>query len=132
MCASPSISQLWVMLAALWLGGAVLAEEAAPRKPSLYDGAVGVQRDELAEKSLTRVNPERMENAPWPLVMARIEQMTGMQVWVDEQALTDAGIEVNEDTIVPQWLKGETVTYLATLLSRQMRDTRLAWFVQAL
>ena len=130
MCASPSISQLWVMLVALCLGGAVLAEEAAPRKPGLYDGAVGVQRDELAEKSLTRVNPERMENAPWPLVMARIEQMTGMQVWVDEQALTDAGIEVNEDTIVPQWLKGETVTYLATLLSRQMRDTRLAWFVQ--
>ena len=76
MCAFPSISQMGVMLVALLIGGATFAEEAAPRKPGLYDGAVGVQRDEIAEKSLTRVNPETMENAPWPLVMARNEKMT--------------------------------------------------------
>lgn len=118
------------MLAAILLAGVVYAEEAALRKPGLYDGAVGVQLDEIAERSVTRVNPETMENAPWPLVKARIEQMTGMQVLVDEQALTDAGIEVNEDTVVPQWLAGETVSYLATLLTRQMRDIQFAWFVQ--
>ena len=127
---SPSISQLGVMLAALLLGGVVIAEDAAPRKLGLYDGAVGVKRDEIAEKSVTRVNPETMENAPWPLVRARIEQMTGMQVVVDEQSFTDAGIDLGKDTIIPLWLKGETVTYLATLLTRQLGDTQVAWIVQ--
>ncbi len=130
MCASPSISQLGVMLAAILLAGVVQAEEAALRKPGLYDGAVGVQLDEIAERSVTRVNPETMENAPWPLVKARIEQMTGMQVLVDEQALTDAGIEVNEHTVIPQWLKGETVIYLATLLSHQFGETQVVWYAQ--
>ncbi len=130
MCASPSISLLGMILAAFLLGGVVDAEDAVSPRPGLYDGAVGVKREEIAEQSVTRMNPETLENAPWPLVQARIEQMTGMQVWVDESALTDAGIEVNEDTVVPQWLAGETVSYLATLLTRQMRDIQFAWFVQ--
>ena len=130
MCVSRSIRQLGVMLAVLLVAAIVSAQQAASRKPGLYDGAVGVQLEEIAEQSVTRVNPETMENAPWPLVKARIEQMTGMQVWVDETALTDAGIEVNEHTVVPQWLAGETVTYLATLLTREMKDIQFVWFAQ--
>ena len=130
MRATPSIGQLGVMLAALVLGGAVFAEDAAPRRPGLYDEAVGVQRDEIAEKSVTRVNLETMENTPWPLVKARIEQMTGMQVVVDSEAFTDSGIDLEDDRIIPLWLKGETVTYLATLLSRQLGHTQLVWISQ--
>ena len=130
MLAGPSKCSAWVMLGALLLGGVLPAEEARPQQPGLYDGAVGGKLDEIAEKSVTRVNPETMENAPWPLVKARIEQMTGMQVVVDEQALTDSGIDLPNDRIIPLWLKGETVTYLETLLTRQLGGTPLTWFVQ--
>lgn len=130
MCASPSIGRLAVMLAVLVFRGVVCAEDAAPRRPNLYDGAVGVQLDEITEKSITRVNTETMENAPWSLVRARVEQLTGMQVRVDEEAMTDCGIDLNEDTIIPQWLAGETVTYLGILLTRQMGNDPFAWYVQ--
>ncbi len=128
MCASPSISQRGVMLAAILLAGVVQAEQAAPRKPGLYDGAVGVKLEEIAEQSVTRVNPETMENAPWPLVKARIEQMTGMQVWVDETALTDYGIVLDRETIIPLWPAGETLAQLTNQLS-EMKGTRLVWLV---
>lgn len=130
MVTSPSISQFRVMLAVLLLGGAVFAEDAASRRPGLYDGAVGGKRDEIVEKSLTHQNPETIENADWPFLMEKIEQMTGMQVVVDSQALNDAGLDLEDIKFIPLWLKGETVSYLATLLSRQFGGTQLAWIVQ--
>ncbi len=128
MVTSPSISQLCVMLAVLLLGGAVFAEEVLPQQPGLYDGAVGVKRDEIADNSLTRQNSETMENASLRQVITRVEEMTGMQVWLDEQAFTDAGIDLTRDTIIVLWLKGETVTQLTNYLSDKTRY-QLAWVI---
>ena len=128
---SPLIGPLAVMLAALLLWGVACAEDAAPQQLGLYDGAVGGQLDEIAEKSITRAKPEGMENAPWPLVRARIEQMTGMQVRVDEQAMTDCGIDFGDDIVIPLWLEGETVAFVATLLSRQIGGGyEFVWYVE--
>ncbi len=127
MVTSPSISQLCVMLAVLLLGGAVFAEDAASRRPGLYDGTVGVQRDEIVEKSLKGRNPETMEDAPLKDIFARVEQITGMQVWIDNEAIRDTGNTLETEKTYQSWLQGETVTQLGHRLSRLVVGTPLAW-----
>ncbi len=130
MVTSPSISQLCVMLAVLLLGGAVFAEDAASRRPGLYDGTVGVQRDEIFEKSLKGRNTETMEYAPLKDIFVQVEQITGMQVWIDNEVINIIGNRF--EAIMTEhhsWFQGETVTQLGHRLSRLLRDTPLVWIV---
>lgn len=128
MWAGPSKCSLWAWLAMLLLAGSLAAEEVPPEKPGLYDGAVGIKRDEVIEKSLTGRNPERLENATLRQVVARVEQLTQLQVWLDAEALTEAGIDLGQETIVPLWSEGETLTQLQNHLSDQT-GCLLAWVV---
>ncbi len=128
MCASPSICQRLVTLVVLLLGGVVIAEDAARRKPGLYDGAVGGHLAEVVDQSLLLRNPVNMKDVPLRQAMARIEQMTHWQVWIDKQAISDAGVILEEDTTITLWPAGETVLQLTNHLE-DLTQTEFAWEV---
>ena len=127
MLAGPSKCSAWVMLGALLLAGSLPAEETPPQQLGLYEGVVGGKLEELVEKSLLIQNPETMPNVTLQQVIARVEQLTKLQVWVDRQALTDAGLSLDNDSIISEWLAGETVVQLANRLSHN--DAELIWEV---
>ncbi len=127
--ALPLKCRVWALLASLSICTDLLAEETPAQKPGIYDKAVGVQWNELVERSRSRLNPETMVEVQFQQVMERIETMTGMQVWLDSKSIADSRIDLSPQTRVVEWPAGETVAQLTNRLSA-VTDTPLAWYVQ--
>ena len=96
----------------------LLAEESPPPAaqksagPSLYEGAVAADFNEVTASQLLLTNPTTMTNVPLKEIIAKIEELTQLQVWIDEQSLTDAGLELPLDSIIPEWPAGEPIRRL--------------------
>ena len=119
---------LWLILICLMFGESVPAEVAPRQKPGLYDGAVGLKRDEIVDQSQGCLNPSTMEGATLTDVLKRIEELTHLQVWIDRQAFEDAGIDLKNDKFVSAWSAGETIAQLTHHLS-ETADVEFAWIV---
>jgi hypothetical protein len=116
-----------ISIVTAWLVCAVAESGFAAEPPqSLYDGAMALQLNELVQKSRAIVNPETLPQGPFRLVTARIEEMTGLQVWIDEQALIDAGVGLSLNSDVPEWPAGDTIAQYTAQLSS---DVELGWSV---
>lgn len=112
----------WLLLG---IGGAVATAESLPTSP-LYEGAVGLRFDPLVQKSPVLENTETHPEGPFRAVAKRVEEITGLQVWLNEQAIRDAGADLSYDTGVPEWPAGETI---AQYSGRLTPGTDLAWYV---
>lgn len=94
----------------------------------LYGGAIAVQLNELLQRSKLRENPETITDANLGKIRDHVEQMTGLQVWVDEQPLTDAGIDLDSSHKIPEWPQGETISQFTRRLS-DASGAPLTWVV---
>lgn len=112
----------WLLLG---IGGAIVTADSLPLSP-LYEGAVGLRFDPLAQKSPVLENTETLPEGPFRAVAKRVEEITGLQVWLNEQAITDAGADLSYDTGVPEWPAGETI---AQYTRRLTPGVELAWYV---
>ena len=85
----------------------LLAEESPPPAAqksaglSLYEGAVAADFNEVTASQLLLTNPTTMTNVPLKEIIAKIEELTQLQVQIDEQSLNDAGIDLSLETVIP-------------------------------
>ncbi len=112
------------------LVGNLLAED-PPTQPviGLYDGAVAVGLEQDAGSPLLLTNPQAMTDASLKDVLARVEELTQLQVHVDWQSLTDAALDVALDTIIPEWSAGESIRQLVERIPGHQKH-ELTWVVE--
>ncbi len=124
---------LKLCLACALLGGMVGSHSAEdpPSQPviGLYNGAVAVGLELDAGSPLWLTNPQAMTDASLKDVLARVEELTQLQVHVDWQSLTDAGLDVALDTIIPEWSAGESIRQLVERIPGHQKH-ELTWVVE--
>lgn len=94
--------------------------------PVAYQGAVVLPSESYAP--LLKTAPRRMENVTLREIAAAVEDLTDLQVRIDEQAFTDAGMDGSPDQIIALWDEGETVDLLAVRIGNS--GTELTWTSQ--
>ena len=107
----------WNLCMASALLGVLIGNLSAEDSPSppvlgLYDGAVAVELSRNAGGPLSLTNPQAMANVPLKDVLARVEELTQLQVHVDWQLLIDAGSKIKIDTEISEWPAGESIRQL--------------------
>lgn len=119
-------------LASALLGGLVgsLSAENPPTQPviGLYDGAVAIEPYQNAGRPLSLTNPQTMTNAPLQDVLARVEELTQLQVHVDWQSLLDNDVKIGVGTKIPEWPVGESIHQLLERIPGQEKQ-ELTWVV---
>ncbi len=124
---------LHLCLASVLLGSLVasLSAEKSPSQPviGLYDGAVAVDPDQDAGGPLLLTNPQAMTDASLKDVLARVEELTQLQVHFDEQYSTDVGVDINLEMKIPEWPVGESIRQLLDRIPGHER-VRLTWVVE--
>lgn len=104
--------------------GVTLAEQIVPQVIP-YQGAAALSAD--LSTPLLKTAPRRMENLTLREIAAAIEELTDLQVRIDWQAFSDAGLDGSLDQIIPLWDEGETIERLA---DRMESGTELTWTSQ--
>ena len=110
-------------------GPAIAEEFPSSPEPSLYAGAVGIEWGGAVPSLLRMENSEAMTDVKLKDVLARVEELTKLQVWVDVQSMTDAGIDPDPESILPEWPAGETIERLKDRIPGS-QGTELAWVIE--
>lgn len=104
---------------------AALAEQIVP-PPVPYQGAAVLPAESSAP--LFKTAPRRMENRTLREIAAAVEELTDLQVRVDVQAFSDAGMDGSLDQVIALWDEGETIERLADRIGNS--GTELTWTSQ--
>lgn len=126
-CVSCLLSSALVVLG---LSGWISAEERRIAPTSgIFDGAVALDcNDETGIQLLCR-NPATLTNTPLQTVLDKIEELAEIQVQVRWSSLTRAGLKLTPETVIPEWLAGESVRQFLRRIPNP-QQVELTWIVR--
>lgn len=119
-------SDRWGAVVAIWLVATSVAgaEEVTVPPSGGFAGAAVIQLPSYAV--LKKTATQRYEDVPLSEILTAVEELSVLQVRINHQALTDAGVESSLDQIVALWDQGETIARLAERIGEPF-DTEMTW-----